>query len=413
MPTRLKNLTIKNSAFSKSNLTCLDLSSLDELENISIAYGTFKESAIKSIILPKNIKNLTIDGCTFSECKQFECLDLSSCEKLENLNIDNFAFWGSAIKSVILPKSLKHLEIKRDAFGRCNTLTSFDLSLLDNLETFCVGCSAFECTAINSITIPENLEKLNIENHAFYNCKNLERFDFSLNKKLETLHIEDGAFNGTILSSFVVPRSVKDLKITNCGLQILDLSMHENIETLYIGKMVQFGTTLAPPILLPKNVKNLIIGKEAFDGCKSIENLDLSSYEKLENIFIDNAAFYESTIKSLILPKNVDSLTIKEAAFGHCDHFKTFDLSLANHLRSISIANGNFSGNFPYIYGNIKLNNILEPVTIPKSVTELELFKRSFYHGCKVLVPERLKEQLSDLSYPDYEIEYYKSESDS
>ena len=157
--------------------------------------------------------------------------------------------------------------------------------------------------------------------------------------------------------------------------------------------------TLTHPILLPKNVKNLIIGEYAFSGCKSIENLDLSSYEKLENIFIDKNAFRGSTIKSLILPKNVDSLTIQECAFRCCEHFETLDLSLANQLRSIYIANDNFSGK--------KL------VTIPKSVTKLELFERSFGFCCKVLVPERFKEQLSDLSRPVYKIEYYKSESDS
>ena len=401
MPTRLKNLTIKKGAFSNSNLNCLDLSSLDELENISIAIWAFCQSAIKSIILPKNIKNLTIDEGAFQRCKQFEYLDLSSCEKLENLNIGNWAFWGSAIKSVILPKSLKHLEIKSNAFASCNTLISFDLSLLDNLETVHIGFSAFQDTAISSITIPKNLEKLNIDSHAFYNCKTLKSFDFSLNEKLETLHIEDSVVMNSILNAFVIPRSVKDLKIANCGLQFPDLSMHENIETLYIGKMDQLAT-LTHPILLPKNVKNLIIGEYAFSGCESIENLDLSSYEKLESIFIDKNAFRGSTIKSLILPKNVDSLTIQECAFRCCEHFETLDLSLANQLRSIYIADDSFSD-----------NKTLEPVTIPKSVTELKLFEFSFGFGCKVLVPERFKEQLSDLSRPVYKIEYYKSESDS
>ena len=401
MPTRLKNLTIKNNAFSKSNLNCLDLSSLDELENISIADGTFKESAIQSIILPKNIKNLTIDKYAFQECKQFECLDLSSYEKLENLNIGYCAFSNSAIKSVILPKSLNNLKLGGCTFAHCSTLTNFDLSLLDNLETFYVNYHDFEYTAISSITIPKNLRKLEIGRRAFENCNNLKKFDFSLNEKLETLHIEYGAFSGTILSSFVIPRSVNNLKITNYGLQIPDLSMHENIETLYIGKMDQLAT-LTHPILLPRNVKNLIIGEYAFSGCKSIENLDLSSYEKLENIFIDKNAFDKSTIKSLIFPKNVYSLTIKVFAFRRCEHFKTFDLSLANQLRSIYIADYTF-----------QLNKTLESVTIPKSVTELELFESSFYFGCKVLVPERFKEQLSDLSRPDYKIEYYKSESDS
>ena len=380
IPQNVKNLNIGNCAFQEcKQLESLDLSLNKKLENLYINVAAFADSTITSVIMPtrlKNLtmlKNLTIEDNAFSKSK-LTCLDLSSLDELENLNIGNEAFCESAIKSVILPKSLKHLEIKDYAFAFCNTLISFDLSLLDNLETVHIGFHAFEETAISSITIPKNLEKLNIDKAAFYDCKNLERFDFSLNKKLETLHIEDSAFMNTILSSFVVPRSVKDLKIANYGLQFPDLSMHENIETLYIGGRFP-NDIITTPILLPKNIKNLIIVEAAFYTRKNFKTLDLSLYIKLETICIEDCAFESSEIESISFPKNIKKLTIKARAFSNCPSLKS--------------------------------------ITIPESVTELNLDRKSFHSGCTVRVPERFKEQLESLGGLSYKIEYYKTESAS
>ena len=344
------------------------------VNKLTIGKYAFSNSTIKSVCMPKNLKKLIIDEGAFFQCINLTNFDISLLNMLEDFYIGLKAFKGTAIESITIPINVSTLTIDTSAFENCEKLESFNLSSSEKLENLNIKHYAFKESTIKSVILPKNLKKLTIGMEAFFQCVNLTDFDLSLLNSLENLHIDSDAFDQTSIGLLVIPKNVKILEIIGNDSQIPDLSIYEKIETLYIGERFP-NDIITTPILLPKNIKNLIIVEAAFYTRKNFKTLDLSLYIKLETICIEDCAFESSEIESISFPKNIKKLTIKARAFSNCPSLKS--------------------------------------ITIPESVTELNLDRKSFHSGCTVRVPERFKEQLESLGGLSYKIEYYKTESAS
>ena len=154
----------------------------------------------------------------------------------------DFAFSKNAIKSIVLPNSVK--EIGEYAFASCSALTEF--SFPDTLIKIGEGAFAY-CTSIKSVSLPSIPE---IPDFAFEGCTALESVTYPLSVKT----IGDGAFKQCEKLAFI--------------------SGGENVSE---------------------------IGKDAFNGCKSIESISFG--KKLSEIK-DGALRNLSSLKTITVAED-------------------------------------------------------------------------------------------------------------
>lgn len=110
----------------------------------------------------RNIKKVTIQPwirCiqkyAFQHCNCLKTVNISEDSELER--IQDFAFFGSSIKSIIIPKKAKHIECA--AFDDCNELRCFEF-LGDALES---RCDLFDsCQNLFLVSFP-NVSKIEFD----------------------------------------------------------------------------------------------------------------------------------------------------------------------------------------------------------------------------------------------------------
>ena len=132
-------------------------------ENIrTISDNAFRNSSVKEVVLPETVVNIREYSFAFS-----------GVEKVvipENVTlISEFAFYGSEnLKEVVLPQGLE--EIAANAFGHCSSLT--DIYLPYGLT--CVEGSAFHCSGLKSIIIPDTVNRITDYAFGYYSADDIE-----------------------------------------------------------------------------------------------------------------------------------------------------------------------------------------------------------------------------------------------
>ena len=132
-------------------------------ENIrTISDNSFRNSSVKEVVLPETVVNIREYSFAFS-----------GVEKVvipENVTlISEFAFYGSEnLKEVVLPQGLE--EIAANAFGHCSSLT--DIYLPYGLT--CVEGSAFHCSGLKSIIIPDTVNRITDYAFGYYSADDIE-----------------------------------------------------------------------------------------------------------------------------------------------------------------------------------------------------------------------------------------------
>ena len=144
------------------------------------------------------------------------------------------------LESITLPDGLKSIELQ--AFAGCTSLES--ISLPDSVTA--IGRAAFAgCTSLESISLPDGVTT--IEARAFFDCTSLE----SISLPDSVTAIEESAFwNCDSLKSINLPDSVTA-----------------------IGERAFADCNNLKSINLPDSVT--AIGESAFAGCKSLESINL------------------------------------------------------------------------------------------------------------------------------------------
>lgn len=171
LPRSLKS--IGDYAFSKSNLTELDISN-SNLE--SIGYGAFHSiETLSTVTLGESLKT-----------------------------ISDYAFFGCVrLGEIIVPENVTY--IGENAFSGCVSLTNVTLDA--NIETL-ENCTFANCEDLASISLPNSLKVIGKE--AFFKCPRLKTIKFGNNVEL----IDEAAFyENTSLESVVFPDSLKTIKV--------------------------------------------------------------------------------------------------------------------------------------------------------------------------------------------------------
>ena len=362
-----------------------------------IGDNVFKDNkSVTRIILPSTIKRVgynAFQGCSslkeigdlshceyiggqaFYNCISLEKVDLSSC-----VTIDWSAFGGcqsmQAIGSLSKVKSLGS-----SAFNSCKSLKIIDLS--SEVE---IGGYAFQnCTNLEMIG---SLDKATINNGAFYNCQALKSVDVSTAKKigewafyycisLESVGdlssitgFENYAFNQcwslteidissckTIgISAFGGCKNLSKVTLGACLSMAEDAFCQTAIQTIDLSTVKSIGRNAFGGCTKLKSVENLsnvtIIEDDTFQGCNSLEGIDLSKIQSIGNgafvrcgslTEIDLAAcqtlgtYAFSECTNLKEVKNFTHFTnVPEGAFYSCQSLETIDLSNCTEVGGLS-----------------------------------------------------------------------------
>lgn len=193
------------------NRVFADCKSLKKL-TINVADGPTSVSSalvkgcknLQTVVFTGRTKNLTvIKAAAFKETKNLNTVSLPDTIK----TISKEAFYDSGIENIHLPEGLK--QVGTMAFARSGLK---DIIIPNKIKK--LGEYAFHnCEELTEVTLPESVTKIpsgifedccslktvnapnvnTVCDHAFYNCKNLETFDFS---KLQSLDLMAFAYTG-------------------------------------------------------------------------------------------------------------------------------------------------------------------------------------------------------------------------
>ena len=184
-----------------------------------------------------------------------------------------------------------------DCFSGCSNLTQFDFSNIKRIEK-----RAFSESGLQKVCLPQNIEciiegafsrcktlssvKWNckcdvIPTFCFYKCRNLTQFDFSKIKKVEKC-----AFSESGLQKVCLPQNI------------------ECISGWTFSKCKELRS-------VEWNCKCDVIPVFCFLRCSNLTQFDFSNIKR-----IDRAAFYESGLKEVCLPENIECII--EGAFSRC-----------------------------------------------------------------------------------------------
>lgn len=249
-----------------TELTVQAFSGCSSLQNITlpdtitvISWGAFGGSNIKSITIPKSVKNIW--QIVFENCKNLENVIFEEESQLKEVR------WGifskSGLKEIDLPDSI---EIKGDSlFYNCSSLKRCKypnnpmITVIDNNEFY--GCSSLE-------TIPMTPYITKIGSNAFRGCSSIQELDLS-NSNVQLLGI--GCFFGC--------RSMRNLKLNNlikelpyecfrnCGL--IEVEIPEGVDIT--GTYCFCDNANLVKVILPASTTS--IPENSFQACKQLESI--------------------------------------------------------------------------------------------------------------------------------------------
>lgn len=320
------------------NRVFADCKSLKKL-TINVADGPTSVSSalvkgcknLQTVVFTGRTKNLTvIEAAAFKETKNLNTISLPDTIK----TISKEAFYDSGIENIHLPKSLKQIGTR--AFSKSELKDIVIPNKTKNLGEY----AFLDCEELTEITLPESVTKIpsgifedcyslktvnapNVDtvcDHAFYNCKNLETFDFS---KLQSLELMAFAYTG-------IRKAVFSDRLVNFGAAIFF-----NCKNLQIVDM--------------KTCKIQKMPYQCFCFCDRLKDVQLSqditafdndcfSRAKLNKLvinagtYVDNNAFGKSFINELVFADDTNCLTktaVHPLAFENAEVGK---LAIPDHM---------------------------------------------------------------------------------
>ena len=284
------------------------------------ASNAFNSSGLKSLTVADEIEAIPSGLC--NGCEQLSSVDLAdfvttiatnaffntkALEKIDLKNIqtiNSYAFWGSGLTALVLPKSVKT-----------------------------VGSRAFEaCTSLTKVTI--NAAELTLDNsNTFAGCSSLNTVVTSADSKINGLNT--GAFGPDSHGGYV-QAPVESIEI-NGTVNTLNFSTLASLKSLKInGKNTWYGN------ILPSGFENLVINGDnwnisgyQFAGKTPIKHLVVSAAEVSDEVS-DNAGKTEAAFRSNpnLETAQFTGKTVKLQAkmFLGCTNLNWLDLSAVDTL---------------------------------------------------------------------------------
>ena len=205
--------------------------------------------------------------------------------------IDQCAFMGTKIKSIVVPTSVH--SINSQAFSDCSNLTSFDFSNITYIEH-----NAFSKSGLTSVFLPNTVQTLG--DGVFSDCRQLVNAEIESGTSLTLL---DGLFANTAITSFNIPFGIEEIYSAFNGCNNLN--------------NVTFPSTLK------------YINQRSFYGCSSLTNVNLPNDLR----YIGAYAFQNSGLSNIVFPDTL--LSISSSAFSRCN------ISTINVPASVTTIDGN------------------------------------------------------------------------
>lgn len=269
------------------------------------------------------------------------------------------------------------------AYSFTGTGTHIRKAILPNTVT-CIEQNVFNTPYLQEVVLPKNL--LVIGDKTFYGCSALR----SINLPESLTSIGESAFQGAGLTEVAIPANVETIGYfafgggyTNGGSYFSYYSEVSSTGTYYWGienlmpyytKKPMSGGSLQS-IIIPANSKLTTISAWAFAGNNNLRNVSILG-DSIKSI--QEGAFYECQLDTLILPPNLKNLNT--LSFGYCEGLKF--IAMPNTITKI--ASNAFVGctNLDNIQFPKKLTKIghhafadctnLRNVDIPGLVTDIE-----------------------------------------
>ncbi|HHU43616.1 MAG: leucine-rich repeat protein [Christensenellales bacterium] len=206
-------------------------------------------------------------------------------------------------RNVVIPENIRY--ITANAFKDNNFIKTIEFS--PDIQTLPYQ-TAYNCINLESIALPENL--IEIKEMAFMGCVSLENIVFP--ESLET--VAPNAFENTkwlynYIDDVVI---INDILYKYKGKQ---QTLHIPNIIKKIGKEAFFENTNLRDVYIPQSVE--FIGESAFEGCSSLEYLQIEDNSQLKKI--ENRAFYGCSImEDFIMGANSKIEHIGDFAFAYC-----------------------------------------------------------------------------------------------
>ncbi len=415
----LKNVeTIALSAFSGSALTSIALT--DKLTSLGNYLFEGCES-LTSVDMSNITNTCTIGSYLFKGCKKLSNVDLGNaknvstnmfdgCTSLEEIlipstitSIGSYAFKNSGLKSIDLSGMADGSNVLSYAFQNCAKLTSVKLPKVTKICEYTfydcpslaiceipstvteIGASAFNNTALRSITIPAGISTT-IGNSAFGNNPSLETV---------TINCTTTAYGYSNAGLFSGTNNIKTVIFGEGAVKVFDkLFMSEKSLTSVtlpstlteIGASAFYGCASLTTITIPENVTS--IGGDAFNGCTKLLEVYNESSLTLTAGSQDNGyvAYYALAVHTNV---SDDSIYEKDAngftfiVKNGKGYLFSYDGTNTNITLPNSFTKSGVTYNTYDIHSNAFMNNdVIESVTIPGNIKTIG---NSAFEGCQNL----------------------------
>jgi len=307
--------------------------------------------------------------------------------------IGNSAFMGSSVMNLTLPSTVT--SIGANAFYNAANLRAISLGGHGSqLRT--IGSNAFVGTAPTHIAIPYSVTR--IEDNAFRDIRTLTTLTFALNSRLSW--IGNNAFRNTGIFTLLIPASVNNLGdgAFRDTFNLRDAVFENSRYLMSIGDNAFRDAVWLGSVTLGPNSRNLVIGRNAFDGATRLIDIDLTGV-----VTISEFAFRNTGLGLINIPLGVSF--IETNAFSGWNSHQSLRIMgrmtvpngfmhgwsgnarIVFEYNGLSIFNNEIIGFFsPYSnvhvvipygitgigMGAFSSNNNLVSIKIPSSVTRIE-----------------------------------------
>lgn len=250
--------------------------------------SVFYWNNITKIVIGKNVKS--IGDWAFTDCNQVRTIDYEDGTQLENIGY--VAFQCPLVEEMPIPNSVKF--IGEYAFALCSSLKALKMvgsgngNYIVRNDMLCVN---FDGTIIRYPPLKEGRNcnirgAKGIAKGAFRDCINLE--EIAVISGSEPMEIEEGAFYGcknlVTVTGFESTNPTLNMTFNGCE-KLTSIELPTTVEE--IGYETFYGCkSLTGDLIIPNNVKT--IGTNAYKGCTGLDG-NLVIPDAVENI--ENMAF--------------------------------------------------------------------------------------------------------------------------
>lgn len=182
-------------------------------------------------------------------------------------NINNFAFYGTKIKCITIPSTVK--KIGEYSFSTCDKLSKVDFDEKSNLKTF--ESNIFCNSAIDSLYIPSSL--IELKNNWCFKVCNLVTIEISPENKYFKYYNNSFIFyflqeetTNLLLFHLLFRKSIHVLFKIAKILRKVEFSDDSNLKLIEQGA---FSFASIEEIIIPKSVR--IIGDHSFQKCLNLK----------------------------------------------------------------------------------------------------------------------------------------------